>query len=540
MPTLVLSVLMLSACQDQSVKPGEHQPELVNNQVEVSQQPSVIEQQSESDSIAIEPALPEIKPDPVTLEMVQPLFGRADGDLWRQLAFNFTLATHTHQARVKNQVNWYAKHPAYLNRVSDRASPYLFHVAQMISDRKLPPELALLPIVESAFDPFAYSFGRASGIWQFIPGTARHYGLEQDWWIDERRDIHRSTDAALTYLEYLHGLFDDDWLLALAAYNSGQGTVLRAIRKNKKLKKPTDFWHLQLPKETRHYVPKLLALAELVKNQKQYNLKIKSVPNQVAISRIKLDYQLDIAQAAELSGLTIDEVYRYNPSLNQWATPPGKGFGFMLPKTKKDAFVAALKKLPKKQRVSWKRYTIKSGDSLLRIAKRQGLTVKLIQQVNGLSGNNIRAGQKLMLPSSALPAKSYVLSADQRLKKIQNRRRGSIKLQHIVKSGDTLWDLSRKYKTSTSRLAKWNGISPKDALKLGQKLVIWKATKKSTRMRKVTYTVRNGDSLARIANKFKVKISQIKLWNPKVTGKYIQPGQRVKLYVDVLKQTSKG
>ena len=180
------------------------------------------------------------------------------GDIWDRIRSGFALGTFEH-TRIQQQLDWYARHPDYMNRVAERAQPYMYYIVEALKENDIPMELALLPIVESAFKPFAYSHGRASGIWQFIPSTGRHYGLSQNWWYDGRRDVYASTQSAISLLLALKREFKGDWLLALAAYNSGSGTVKRAIRRSKRKKGATDFWSLNLPKETRAYVPKLLA-----------------------------------------------------------------------------------------------------------------------------------------------------------------------------------------------------------------------------------------------------------------------------------------
>ncbi len=184
-------------------------------------------------------------------------------DIWQRIIASYQLDTNIDNPRIEAQLNWYKSHQAYMDRVAERGVRYLHFIAEQIEARNVPGELALLPIVESAFDPFAYSHGRASGVWQFIPSTGRDFGLQQDWWHDGRRDIRAATEAALMYLDALQREFNGDWLLALAAYNSGAGTVRKAMRKNRARGRATDFWSLDLPKETRDYVPKLIALARL-------------------------------------------------------------------------------------------------------------------------------------------------------------------------------------------------------------------------------------------------------------------------------------
>ena len=206
----------------------------------------------------------------------------------------------------------------------------------------MPAEIALLPIVESAYDPFAYSHGRAAGLWQFVPATGKRFGLKQDWWYDGRRDILDSTAAALDYLQYLHKRFKGDWLLALAAYNSGEGTVSKAQRKNRKKGKPVGFWDLALPGETRDYVPKLIALKQLVATPSVYGIKLEGVPNRPYFAVVETAAQIDLAVAADLAGLELDKLYRLNPGFNQWATSPDGPHRLLIPVDQADMFRQAV------------------------------------------------------------------------------------------------------------------------------------------------------------------------------------------------------
>ncbi|MFQ5487023.1 MAG: LysM peptidoglycan-binding domain-containing protein, partial [Gammaproteobacteria bacterium] len=415
----------------------------------------------------------------------------------------------------------------------------------------LPGELALLPVVESAYQPFAYSHGRAAGIWQFIPGTARHYGLKQNWWYDGRRDIVESTRAALDYLQYLHKTFDGDWLLALAAYNSGSGTVRNAIRKNRRHGKATDFWSLHLPRETQAYVPKLLAISEIVATPEKFQLSLAPIPDEPFLVPIATGSQIDLALAAELADLSLDEIYRFNPGFNRWATDPDGPHRLLLPAAVAESFSSKLSEVPTGKRIKWVRHLIREGETLGHIAKRYGTTVTVLKQVNGIGSHLIRSGKSMIIPVATRDLKAYRLSEAQRLRTIQNQPKKGIRIVHTVRPGDTLWDLSRKYHVGTRQLAKWNGMAPRDYLRPGQKLVIWQSSRKHGARartvsmtpglngitRRIHYTVRKGDSLARISQRFKVTVSELRTWNALPKGKYLQPGQKLTLYVDVTRQT---
>ena len=468
-----------------------------------------------------------------------------EDDIWQRIRNGLSFDI-PHNRRVLAQRNWYAKHPKYLDRVAKRAEPFMHYIVEQLDANDIPLEIALLPIVESAFDPFAYSHGRASGMWQFVPDTGKRFGMKQNWWYDGRRDVIASTDGAIQYLKYLHKFFDGDWLLALAAYNSGEGRVRRAVKNNARKNKPTDFWSLDLPKETRAYVPKLLALADIVKQPETFGIKLYEIENGSVISLVDIKSQLDLAKAAELADLSLTELQRLNPGFNRWATDPNGPHYLVIPKVKQQNFEQALDKLPKDQRLAWQRYQIKQGDSLGKIAQKFHTSISLIKQINKIKGSNIRAGKHLLIPVATQSLDNYILSAGQRLAKTQAKAQAGTKINHTVKRGDTLWDISRKYKVSTRQIAKWNGMAPRDTIKPGQNLVIWQKTStvktssiakaKPTEqaiMRNITYVVRRGDSFARIADKFNVSIRDIERWNSLSRNKYLQPGQRLKLNVDV-------
>ncbi len=468
--------------------------------------------------------------------------------LWDRIREGYALPA-TDNARIDSFVKWYAKNPKYIARVTERGEKYLFHIVEMMERYKVPLEIALLPIVESAFDPFAYSHGRASGMWQFVPSTGRQYGLKQNWWYDGRRDVVASTEAAVKFLSYLNRRFDGDWLLALAAYNSGEGNVSKAIRRNKKAGKPTDFWSLKLPRETQAYVPQLLALSRVVLSPQQYKLKLEPIDNTSWFTSVDISSQIDMAQAARLAGMDIDQLYKMNPGFNRWATDPDGPHRLLIPNEHAAEFIRNLNALPTEERIAWQRYTIKPGDSLIKISKKFNTSVSALQSANSLRGNGIRAGKTLMIPVATAPARHYAYSAAERLKRTQSTsgsKNSKEKIRYTVKSGDSFWKIARAHNVSVSKLSKWNGMAPKDPIKIGQKLVIWTGKKVSQKsianaqrgtgksiIRKVAYNVRRGDSLARIAGKFNLTVNDIMRWNPVKKGNYIHPGQSLTLFVDV-------
>ena len=469
----------------------------------------------------------------------------AVSDVWQRIRTGLALEDYGH-ARVESERLWYLKHPAYIDRVVERAEPYLYYIVSEVEKRGIPSEIALLPVVESAFQPFAYSHGRAAGIWQFIPSTGELYGLKQNWWYDGRRDITASTDAALKYLQKLCDNFDGDWLLALAAYNSGAGTVNNAIKVNRRRNRPTDFWSLKLPAETSSYVPRLLAISTIIERPEDYDIELKPIPNEPVITTVDTGGQIDLALAAELAGISLEEVYRLNPGFNRWATDPAGPNQLVIPIDKKEQFTAGLAALPPQGRVRWARHRIRGGETLSHVAKKYNTTVALLREVNKLDDPMIRAGDNLIIPVAAKSLDSYSLSARQRLLAKQNTPRGSggLKVKYVVQSGDTFWDIARKYSVNVKQLAAWNSMAPRDTLHVGQKLVIWTGATAASlttpglpaTRQTVHYTVRHGDSLARISQRFNVDIDDLVRWNSLDRSKYLQPGQKLVLLVDVTKQ----
>jgi membrane-bound lytic murein transglycosylase D len=463
-------------------------------------------------------------------------------DLWQRITGQMQLSVPDNN-RVNAERDWYQRNPKYMQRVSARAEPYLFFVVEEIERRGMPLELALLPIMESAYDPFAYSHGRAAGLWQIIPGTAGDLGLEQNWWYDGRRDVRTSTAAALDYLQELNKAFDGDWLKALAAYNGGRRRVKNAEKYNRDRNRPTDFWGLKLPEETRNYVPRFLALAEVVRRSDHYGLTMSPVADAPHFVAVDTHGQLDLSQAAQLAGLDIDDLYRLNPGYSRWATDPAGPHELELPIQFEDNFKTALENLDPNQRVQWNRYKIRSGDSLSVIARRFNTGVDIIKQINGLSGNVIRAGDILLIPTAIASPESYALSSSQRLAGKKKTGAG-VRTEYRVQNGDSFWEIARRYNTTVRRLADWNGKASRDPIFPGETLVIWTMAPvdvasldtglRPPMVKKLSYKVRNGDSLARIADKFNLSVDDILGWNQQFGGKkYIHPGDRLTLFVDV-------
>ena len=464
-----------------------------------------------------------------------------DKNLWRYIVNRSDL-----KARSKKDLYWHIKwfkdNPDYLTRVTKRAEPYLYLVTKEVEKAGLPIEIALLPIVESAYYPFSYSHGAAAGLWQFIPSTGKLYGLKENWWYDGRLDVVASTKAAVQYLTNLSKLFKGDWLLAIASYNSGPGRVQRAIKKNKKLGKPTDFWNLDLPIETSGYVPRLLAVTELIKNPQLYGQKITYIPNQPKVATVTINEQIDLAAIKQWTGLSIEDIYTLNPGIKRWTTPEKQNYKLLLPIAKITKFKNNLASHSKSDRVKWLRYKIAAGDSLNSIAAKFKTTVKNIKQINNLTSNKIIKGKYLIIPTAKKGDSYYSLSKQQREQQRINSKKNGKKIVHTVVAGDSLSSIAKRYGSSVSKIAKWNKIAKSDILPIGKKLVLWVISADNLSSisnvgininRKINYTVKKGDNLSSIAKKFGVSVKHIMSLN-NLKNTIIKKGQKLKIIVNVI------
>lgn len=451
--------------------------------------------------------------------------------VWERIRDNITFDVPHNDEVIKHRTK-YLRDQYALNFLFKRAEPYLYYIIEELDKNNIPLEIALLPLVESAFDPEAESHANASGLWQFVPSTGKRFGLNQNWWYDGRKDVVASTQSAIKYLKYLHRFFDGDWLLALAAYNSGEGRVQRTMRKNARLNKSTDYWDLALPKETRDYVPKLFAIIDIIDRASELDIKLHPIANKSVVKTTSINSQIDLTIAANLAGISIDKFKKLNPGFKQWATDPSHPVQLLLPTDTLLSFESKLATLPEKERMVWQRYQIKSGDSLGKIAQTFHIDLKSIQRINNIRGSRIQVGKHLLIPVSdktsnlPLPEEALALISNNDIS--QNSKK-----MHIVKSGDSLWDISKAYKVSSKNIAKWNNISTKSVLKLGQKIVIWNGKNSSLSNNKtITYKVKPGDSFGRIANKFDVKIKDIEKLNKLTRKEYLQPGQQLKIAIN--------
>jgi len=329
----------------------------------------------------------------------------------------------------------------------------------------------------------------------------------------------------------------------VAAYNSGEGRVLSAVRRNRAAGKPTDFWHLKLPRETRAYVPKLIAIGRVVARRYQHDFTLPFVSRDPYFQVVELDGQIDLALAAKMADTSVDEIYRLNPGFNRWATRPEGPHRLAVPVEGYSRMTQALFDTPADQRVQWTRYKIRDGDVLATIAQRHDTTVAVLREANQLKGSSIRAGRHLMIPKASHAATDYSLSVRGREQARLSRSDGQ---RYVVRNGDSLWTIGRKFGVSSRAIARWNGMAPRDTLRVGRELIIKSNKAVATTIapsgpagtqRRIAYRVRNGDSLSTISSRFRVTVNQLVSWNKLDRAKYLQPGQNLVMYVDVTRQS---
>lgn len=444
-------------------------------------------------------------------------------DVWDVLRGEFTLSHEVARPEVQEQIRWLVAHPSYLHKVSRQSEPYIYHILAEIKKRKLPGELALLPMIESAYDPFAYSGAGAAGLWQLMPRTGSDLGLKQDWWFDGRRSIGSSTDAALNYLLHLNKFFSGNWILAIAAYDSGEGTMARAIKSVTRPGRPVDFWNLPIPRETKVYVPRFLALAEIINNPDRYRVSLPSIPYLPYFEEVNIGSQIDLNHAAKLAGISYKELIKLNPGFNRWTTAPYKPFRLLIPTEKVERFNLNLANFPEEKRVSWTKHQVKQGDSLGNIATRYHTTVNLIKQLNQLTTNSLRPNQSILIPSSknttvVAKQETVVLSPAIHLSTPKNRR-----IIHIVQNDDTFEKIQKTYDVSARAIQSWNKLPGNPSLRPGQQLVIWRKVKQP-----VQYIVKPGDSLSMIAKLHQTKMNSIMDLNPGLDkNKPLRMGQKI-------------
>jgi membrane-bound lytic murein transglycosylase D len=397
---------------------------------------------------------------------------------------------------VASQVHYFASKPEFLDRTFERAERYLYYVVRELEARDMPLELAFLPVIESAYNPYAYSRARAAGIWQFIAPTARRYEVRVNWWQDGRRDIVDSTRAALDYLSELHTMFDGDWFLAIAAYNCGEAAVQRAVNKARRAGKPADFWHLKLPKETRGYVPSLLAMARIVADPEKYGLEFATIANKPYFAQVEVGSQIDLRLAAMLLSVSEDELHQLNPAFNRWATDPEGPHHLLVPFAAAPEFARTVAALAPELRMPVEHYRVADGDTVQGLARDRDIPPSTIRQMNGATTAELRAGEDIVLPASQVaPLRAGLIIEGET--PLPGHRRHT----YVVRHGETLASIARRHHVGVEELAQLNGLDPYAHLKAGNRLIVEVSEPKVRHHRKKKTTRTAGDTRTAVPRK---------------------------------------
>ncbi len=448
--------------------------------------------------------------DPIASAMppaAAPVMAAAEpsGDLWDRIRAGFAMPDLP-SPLVAEKERFYLSKPDYLQRMFQRGGRYLFHIVEELEKRGMPTELALLPFVESAMNPVALSPAQAAGLWQFIPSTGRAYDLQQNWWVDNRRDVVKSTQAALDYLQKIYAMHGNDWFLALASYNWGEGSVAKAVRRNQALGKPTDYLNLSMPNETRHYVPKLIALKNILLNAPSLGVALPALPNRPYFVTIEKTRPIDLQLAARFARMSVDEFVALNPAHNRPVISATRNNAIRLPADRLEHFKSAMAAHEAERQVfaSWQPYTLKSGETLDTLAQRAGVTVAELRRANGLrDGGRIVAGTRLLAPQKSVADESNVETfvAPRVYEQIDRPAQ-----YHTVGKRESLASIASRYQVSTATLAAWNGL--RRSVARGMRLLVHPASTQTL------LTTENGERSV---------VSQAKLVTVAATDRTIDP-----------------
>ena len=455
--------------------------------------------------------------------------------VWEHIRAGYGLPDASNAA-VDAQIRFYTSNKNYFYKITQQSEPYLYYVVNEMHANDMPLELALLPFIESSYNPSAASASNM-GMWQFGAATARNFGLKQNHWYDGRKDVVASTDAAIRLLKKLYARFDNDWLLAVAAYNAGDGTIQQALDKNRRAGKPTDFWSLPLNKTTQGYIPQLIALSKIVANPNIYDFKLYPIADVPYFVKVNVDSQINLADAAQNSFIDAALLKKLNTGFNGWLTDPSEPRDVLVPVDSAATFRLQLDSLPKIANAKWQEHLVKKGDTLDSIAKKYSASAEKIKTVNNLKSNNLSLGQRLQIPLSS--GSDAVIASEPTTKSIDTSpvKETAKNNIYIVKSGDNLWSIAKAQNLTVDALAQLNGLSSKSGLQLGQKIIVAskaangeKAVNEETKeQKKLSYTIKSGDTLGKIAAQYDVSVKQIMQWNKIKDETSIRPDQLIVL-----------
>jgi membrane-bound lytic murein transglycosylase D len=436
--------------------------------------------------------------------------------IWEYLQENSQLANYEIDSITQRYIDNHLKDKKLFNRYLENSTFYIYYVIQKLNEANLPVELALVPYIESNYDPFSISPSGAVGLWQFMPSTGRLYDLDKSWWQEDRHDPFLSTDAAVEYFDYLFKRFDDNLFHSLASYNAGPTLVESRIKRNIKLGKDPAFKNLRLPSQAKSYIPKFVAIYEIVSNPEKYNVVLPEIPYREIVERVEINGQVEILAFSDFVGLKPEFVYKLNAGYTKWASAPGEKSIFYIPLEKANLINSGKEIFLQENKINWITHKIKSGDSLWELANKYDTKVEIIKKINFLETELLSINDNLLIPLS------------------QSENNNFIPYEvHVVSEGDSLWSIASRYKLTPKTIARNNSIEVSSVLKIGQQLNIGNKNIFRTidsKKRTILYSVKQGDNLYRIADLFGVEAIDIKKLN-NLDDAPIMPGQIIKIII---------
>lgn len=464
----------------------------------------LVEQNIKNDEVITIEVIPEEDPEEVEITV------------WQYLQENSELANYEIDKITQRYIDNHLKDKKLFNRYLENSTFYIYYVIQKLNEADLPVELALVPYIESNYDPFSISPSGAVGLWQFMPSTGRLYDLDKSWWQEDRHDPFLSTDAAVEYFDYLFKRFDDNLFHSLASYNAGPTLVESRIKRNIRLDKDPSFKNLRLPSQARSYIPKFVAIYEIVNNPEKYGVVLPEIPYKELVERVEINGQVEILAFSDFVGLKPEFVYKLNAGYTKWASAPGEKSIFYIPLEKanlinndKDIFL-------QENKINWITHKIKRGDSLWELANKYDTRVEIIKKINFLDSDLLALNDNLLIPLS------------------QSENNNFIPFEvHVVSEGDSLWSIATRYKLTPKTIARNNNIEISSILRIGQQLNIGNKNIYRTidsKKRTILYSVKQGDNLYRIADLFGVEAIDIKKLN-NLDDSAIMPGQIIKVII---------
>ena len=438
-------------------------------------------------------------------------------DIWEYILSNNPENKETYiNERILFYMNMHLKDADKFEQYLNDSYYFIYYVINELEKEKLPLELALIPYIESNYDPFSISSSGAVGMWQFMPKTGRLYELNKTWWNEDRHDPYRSTEAAVDYLKYLYERFNQDVYLTLAAYNAGPTLLSRRINQNKRRGLETDFWSLNLPNQTKEYVPKYIALKELIFNSEKYELTLPEIPHKPVVQKIIIPGQVEVITLSEFLDIKPELLYKLNAGYTKWASAPKDQSIFYIPIEKYYLFESEDNPFRDTNQINWISHIVESGDSLWALASKYDTEVRIIKQINYLNNDLLSIGSTLLIPLSKSKSNTFIPYE-----------------MHIVSEGDTLWDIAKTYNLEVSDLANMNSINENSYLQLGQQLTIGNKNihrNIESKKRTILYSIKQGDNLYKISELFDVTIKSIKDIN-NFEDDTLMPGQIIKIAI---------